>query len=406
MSATFIALCALLTLAALAFLVWPLLKPARHDANRERLAALNAARAAGVLDEAEFTAKRAALQTSSPIVATAQPARGMALALALLVPLLAAGLYLKLGNPKAFDPVLATATATPATDPSATSAPNMDEAIAAVRERLAQNPSDLQGWLLLGRALKSMERFEEARDAFTKTQALMPDSPDVMVELAEAQVLASPSKQFTGEPMQLLQTALEKNPDHQRGLWLLGISQVQAGNSEAGIATWEKLLAVLPADAPVRKTLLDNIAQIRAETGLAAAATTPGTAPPATNPAATTDSASPRLIVEVELAPELASRVAPGDTLFVFARAPQGPKMPLAIQRLSASALPLHIELSNDNAMLPQMNLSSMAQVVVGARISKSGNAQAQSGDLETLSAPVANSQAEPIRLVIDSIVP
>jgi len=396
-SATFIVLCIVLTLAALAFLVLPLLKPTRNDARRERLAALNAARAAGVLDESEFAAKLAALQTAAP-ASSATPARGLALAVAFLVPFAAAVLYAKLGNPKAFDPTQAAPIA--ASSQGGPSAPSMDQAIDAVRERLKQNPSELQDWLLLARALKTMERFEEARDAFAKALELMPDSPDVMIELAETQVLASPTKLFNGEPLELLNAALALNPENQRGLWLLGVAQVQAGDNAAGIATWEKLLALLPADAPVRKTLADNIAQVRAESGLAAA-------PSAAAADATADNAAgPRLVVEVELAPELASRIEADDTLFVFARAPQGPKMPLAIQRLTASALPVRVELTDAHSMLPQMKLSSLPEVVVGARISKSGNAQAQSGDLETLSAPLPTSHTGTIKLVIDRTVP
>lgn len=392
MTGTFFAVSATLTLAALAFLLWPLLRTAGNDVQRERLAALEAALAAGVLDESEYATKRAALLAASPAAATPKPARGVALALVILTPLLAFGLYRQLGDPRAFED---------SSESQASSAmPTMDQAIAAVRQRLAERPDDLQGWLLLGRAQKTLENFAEAHEAFSKALELAPDSPDVMVESAEAQVLASPDKRFEGEPLQRLHAALALDPNHQRGLWLLGVAQVQAGDNTAAIATWEKLLTLLPPDAPVRQTLQRNLDQIRAESGLA---TSDSQATEATSVAP--DASGPRLVVEVDIAPELMSRIQPTDTLFVFARAPDGPKMPLAIQRLSAAQLPARVELSNDHSMLPQMNLSSLPEVVVGARISRSGNAQAQSGDLETLSAPLPVSRRDPIRLVIDSVV-
>ncbi len=391
---TFIAISATLTLTALAFLLWPLLRPTRDTTQRERLAALEAARAAGVLEESEVAAKRAALLATQPATNAPKPARGTALALAILTPLLAFGLYSRLGDPRAFDAASLQAQA-------ATPAPTMDQAIAAVKQRLAERPDDLQGWLLLARAQKTLENFGQARDAFAKALELAPDSPDVMVESAEAQVLASPDKRFEGEPLERLKAALALDPAHQRGLWLLGVAQVQAGDNAAGIATWETLLGLLPPDAPVRQTLRRNIDQVRAESGLAASALSP-----ADTPSGASGTAGPRLVVEVDIAPELRSRIQPTDTLFVFARAPQGPKMPLAIQRLTAAQLPARVELTDEHAMLPQMNLSSLAEVVVGARISRSGNAQAQAGDLETLSAALPTSRVEPIRLVIDAAVP
>ena len=393
---TFMAISATLTLAALAFLLLPLLRPARNDAQHERLASLEAARAAGVLEASEYTAKRAALLAAQPGASSPKPARGMALALLILTPLLAFGLYRKLGDPRAFD--------ASSQEQAAAPAPSMDQAIAAVKQRLAERPDDLQGWLLLARAQKTLENFADAHDAFTKALELAPDSPDVMVESAEAQVLVSQEKRFDGEPLERLKAALAIDPNHQRGLWLLGVAQVQAGNSAEGVATWEKLLALLPPDAPVRQTLRQNIDQVRAESRLAASDSAASDPSPTQTPSPTSNATGPRLVIEVDIAPELKSRIQPNDTLFVFARAPLGPKMPLAIQRLSASQLPLRVELTNEQAMLPQMNLSSLAEVVVGARISRSGNAQAQPGDLETLSAPLPSSRVEPISLVIDSV--
>jgi cytochrome c-type biogenesis protein CcmH len=106
------------------------------------------------------------------------------------------------------------------------------------------------------------------------------------------------------------------------------------------------------------------------------------------------------------LDPKLAGKLAPGDVLFVYAKAASGPPMPLAIQRMDAGKLPVAVTLTDGMGMLPSMKLSQFPQVVVGARVSKSGNAMPQSGDLQVLSPPIAVTTTTPIRLTIDSVVP
>ncbi len=395
--AAFWAICALLILVALAFVLPPLLR--RGDAPDPRRAALEQAHRSGVLDASEYAAKLAALGDAAPASTQLPPAaRNTAVAIVLLLPLLAIGLYQKLGDPRVFDPAVQSVSAA-MQDAQRAGLPPMDQAIAGLAERLAREPDDAQGWLLLGRAYKSTERFEQARDALGRALALSPDTPDILVEAAEAQTLATPGRRFEGEPRALLQRALELDPDHQRGLWLLGIAQFQAGDTAAATATWEHLTATLPEDSSMRDSLRQRIDELKAQAGTATPTDTSPTpalkAPPA-----------PRLGVRVSLAPELAGRVAPDDVLFVFARAAEGPRAPLAIQRLRAADLPLTVALDDSHAMVPQMNLSSAPRIVVGARISRSGNAQARSGDLETRSEPLPNTHTDTIELTIDRIVP
>ncbi len=323
-------------------------------------------------------------------------ARGVVIALALLIPLASAALYLQLGDLRVFDPAVQSVTAA-MQQARQEGMPPMEQAIAGLRERLEREPDDLEGWLLLGRAYKSIERFPDARDAFSRAMALAPESGGVMVEYAEAQTLASASRRFEGDALLLLDRALMLEPDNQRGLWLRGIAHYQAGENDAALTVWENLLAIIPADNPTRETLRQRIEELKAQAGFAAPA------PPAA--AQTDEPGGPRLTVHVSLSPALAGRMAPDDTLFVYARAPEGSRAPLAIQRLAARDLPLTLTLDDSHAMVPQMNLSSVAQVVVGARISRTGSAQAQPGDLETLSPPVASTRTEPLELVIDRIL-
>lgn len=387
---------ALMILLALAFVVPPLLRtPAPADPRRR---ALDQARQAGVLDRAEYAAKLAALGASELVASNPSSNRLVAVLVSLFIALASIGLYAKLGDPRVFDPdVQSVATAMQQAQQAGLTP--MDQAIAGLVERLAREPDDVEGWLLLGRAYKSTEHFDQARDALARALVLSPEDPSIMVEYAEARTLAAPDKLFQGEAAQLLDQALQLDPDNQRALWLRGIAHYQAGDTEAAAASWEHLLAVLPEDSSVRDSVSQQLAQLRSRD--------PGTsAGPAAATAEDATTTPPRLTVKVSLAPELASKVQPDDVLFVFARAAQGSRAPLAIERRHARELPLSIELDDGDAMVAQMNLSSTARVVVGARISRSGTAQAQPGDLETLSEPLPNSHAQAIELVIDRVVP
>jgi cytochrome c-type biogenesis protein CcmH len=402
---------ALMTAAALYAVLRPLLRAGNGD---PRLSALEAAHRAGVLDAQEYASKRAALSAGDAAPA-APPSRALTLGLALLVPLATFGIYRQIGDLRALDSTMmaAAAVATHAASTDA-QAPDMEQAVAGLAAKMAENPDDVEGWVLLGRAYKQMQRFTESRDALAKAIALAPEQPDVMVEYAEALAMAAPERRIEGEPRALLEKALAANPQHQRALWLLGISDAQAGDAAGAVRRWETLLPLLPPDSEVAKSVGEQIAQARAEAGLGADAMPP--AQPATTPASTAavaaaqtaaTQAGPRLVVRVDVAPELKGRIQPGDTLFVFARMPEGPRMPLAIQRRQADSLPITVTLDDSMGMLPSMKLSSAPQVVVGARISRSGNATPQSGDFQGLSPPLAVAGNDGVvELLISEIVP
>ena len=409
MTTTFSLLAAAMLAAALAFVLTPLLRT-RGDANASKRRAIEQAQRAGVMSEQEAGRKLAELGPAS--VAPA-PSRAVPAVLALLIPLLAILLYRTVGEPRALDPVWRDAVAATSPETAGTQdAPDMEQAVASFAERMKNEPGDLEGWMLLGRAYKTMERFERAREALANAYRLAPENPDVLVEYSEALVLASESRRFQGEALELLTKAVELQPDSQRGLWLMGIAAYQAENYAQAVQVWERLLASLPADAGPRAALEERIADARQRGGLGVGSTgSPRTGE--ANPATTVQgepvespAATPRLTVTVDIAPELKSKIGASDVLFVFARAAEGPRMPLAIQRLPAAQLPVTVTLDDSTSMMPAMKLSLIPQVVVGARISKSGQATPQPGDFETLSAPLANTHAEPIVLTIDRVVP
>lgn len=417
MTLRFFLLAALMTVAALALVVVPLLRRrgATAGPDMRALRALDQAHAAGVISAEEYAAKRAAL----PEVATAagtpnRPAFVTVLLVALLLPLSAIVLYRTIGTPEALDPAALTAAA-----PGGEHGMSMDQAVAGLLAKLQQNPDDATGWALLGRAYQAMQRFAESRDALERARRLQPDDRDLKVEYAQALALASPEQRIDGESRRLLDEVVAADPNHQRALWLIGISEYQAQRYAEAIAIWERVLPQLPAGSNVARSIQDRIAEARrlgnlpapagtepageANAGIAAA---PADGSPSTPAPAQAAAAGPRLTVEVSLDPALADRLAPDATLFVFARAAEGPPMPLAIQRLSAGQLPLTVTLDESNGMLPNMKLSMFPTIVVGARVSRSGQAIAQSGDLQTLSAPLEVTRTEPIVLKIDQVVP
>jgi cytochrome c-type biogenesis protein CcmH len=415
--ATFLAFAALMIAAALAFVVVPLVRHSRSSSTADtarRLRALEEAHASGLLDAKEYAAKRDALANVKPDAAgparRSRAAFAALLGVALLLPLSALLLYRLVGTPDALDPANVTP---PQTEHSAT---DMDNAIAGLAAKLQQQPDDPQGWALLGRAYQATNRIEESRDAFKHAHEHAPDDNDLAVEYAQAVALAAPDHRLQGEPRELLDAVLKKDPKNQRALWLVGIADYQDEKYPAAIATWKTLLPLLDADSDVARSVRNEIADAEArrdgreppepEQAPAETATAAASAPAEELPANTAPNGGARLTVSVALDPKLQDKLDADATLFVFARAASGPPMPLAIQRLKASQLPATVTLDDSMSMMPAMKLSKFPQVVVGARVSKSGNAMPQSGDLQTLSPPLASSRAEPIALTIDQVVP
>lgn len=406
-------LIAAMTAAALLFVLMPLMRGGAGRQRRRAEATLRSARDAGLLDEQEFQRKLASLeQREAP---GQPPARAAAAALALLLPFSAAALYFQLGEPRALDPANLARGAGGAPAPAgsdAANAPDMEQAVQGLAERLRSEPDNLEGWLLLGRAYKTMERFEPAREALAQAYRLAPEDPDVMIEYGEAQALASARRRIDGEPLALIQKAVELQPDHQRGIWLLGVAAMQGGRPKEAVDRWETLRQLISSDLSAVQALDEQIEAARQAAGLppadesTALAESSAAAATASPPApAAEDATGPRLTVQVDIAPALRERLNASDVLFVFARPAEGSRMPLAIQRLPAANLPATIVLDDSHSMMPALKLSTMPQVVVGARISSSGQAIPQPGDLEGLSAPLPNSTRETIRLLIDQVV-
>lgn len=384
----------LIALASL-FVLVPLFKSDLSDPAAVQRRALRDARHAGVLSETEFATRSAELPAM-----TASPRAPLWLGAGLLLVLSAGALlgYRHFGEPDALNPERRVASQATSEQPQM----SMAEAMSALEARLAASPDDLEGWMLLGRSYRSEERFADALRAFTEAQRLAPDQPDVLVDLAEAQALNAPQRVFPETALSLLHRAIELQPAHQRGHWLLGIADMQAGRPADAAARWETLLALLPSDSEARNSLIEQINSARQSANLPPLADT-ASAAPAT---AASAPASRQIRIRVSLDPALQSRTQPEASVFVFARAATGPRMPVAVERLTVAQLPAEIVLDDADSAMPSMKLSQLSEVVIGARVSASGNAIPQPGDLEVLSpAFPLSEQANELSLQINRVV-
>lgn len=322
------------------------------------------------------------------------------LAMLAAVPLLAVGIYLVMGTPAALDPAARTPAAidTHATevDPAEFSA-----AIAQLRAELEANPNQPEGWVLLARSLSMQGDLAGARDAYAKALELVPDEPTLMVELAQARARAHEQQLFDDESLALLRQAVALQPDNQRARWFIGVAQRQRGENAEAVATWEALLPVV--DASTAASLRTQIADARAAAGMPALPDGAAGAAPAPVAAAVAATSGPGLRVRISLAPGVAERVGDAGTVFVMARAPDGPPMPVAAERHPVSALPLEIVLDDGDSPMPTAKLSQLTEAVVSARISASGTVERSSGDVESAPVRVSLPSDDVVELVISA---
>jgi cytochrome c-type biogenesis protein CcmH len=310
----------------------------------------------------------------------------LALLIALVLPLGSGALYLLVGTPAALNGVTAEAAAPI----------SMQQALAELRTHLQQQPDDLQGWMLLAQTSSMLRQPADARDAFDQVLRLAPNNAEAMVGWAENDSMTRSDHRIGDRALELLKRAVQLHPDSQRGLWLLGISDFQRGAYREAAVTWRLLQPQLEPGSNVAKAVAEQIAVADARAGGAPAG--------AASSAAATAAPGASLQVQVALAPALKDKLAPGDALFVYARAENGPPMPLAVARLDPGQLPTTVTLNDAMAMTPAFKLSSVERVFVGARISRSGEPVAQPGDLEGDAGVVAVDSKTPVKISIDKV--
>jgi len=314
--------------------------------------------------------------------------RNTALALVLLMPLAAAGLYAVLGTPAALDPA---ATREPTRQ-------DVEKMVADLAARMDKNPNDAKGWIVLARSYRAMNRLPEAENAFNKIGDALYQNATLLAEYGD--VLATRAMgNFDGKPMEIVERALKLEPENPMALSLAATAAYNRNDFAKAIAYWEQLLKIVPPDSEDANWLTQAIAKTREQTASPPVAATSKPKSPAAA------AVGPAVTGRVSLAPALAAKVQPGDTVFIFARNPQGSRMPLAVQRAKASELPLDFKLDDSMAMSPEFKLSSATEVRIEARISKSGSATPGPGDLIGVG-PVVKPGANQVAVQIDQVRP
>lgn len=310
--------------------------------------------------------------------------------IAVLLPVLAIVLYQYVGAPE-----FARKTGAPHGDMSGNEAhmASIETMVERLAGRLEQNPDDAEGWLMLVNSYMNLGRHEQALAAVERLYQLTGDVPVVLVRYAD--ILATVNGgQLAGKPSELIQKALALDPENVIGLWLAGMAASQAGNPAEAIAYWHKVLPLLGDDRASQEEVGTLIARARAQMG--------DDAPPIPVMPEPEAVAGKGLAVKVSLAGELAQTFKPDDALFIVAKEENGPPIPVAVVRRTAADLPLEVTLDDSQSMMPTRTLSSFARVEVSARVSSSGNAMPQAGDLVSATAVASPGQEEPVTLVID----
>lgn len=330
--------------------------------------------------------------------------------LSVAIPVAAVLLYGQLGNPRAAATVAMAPSAQPHAGDPAVGGKDMALAINTLAQRLRATPDDPDGWYTLARSFETLGRYTDAVAAYQQVLRLVPGQPAVLADLADA--LLS-SRQGTPDEASIaaVAQALQAQPDQPKALALAGMMALRRGDTAEALAHWQRLQALLPPDSEAARQIQSNIAQARAMAAGAAAPASPGQAASSAAPGApaaaapVAPSSAARISGRARIAEALADRVRPTDTVFILARPVEGSRMPLAILRLRAADLPRDFVLDDSTSMSPDATLSKAAKVRVEIRVSRSGGAAAQPGDLGGV-LPDVGIPADGLELVADTVVP
>ncbi|HZC81065.1 MAG TPA: c-type cytochrome biogenesis protein CcmI, partial [Nitrospiraceae bacterium] len=425
MTVIFWVIASTMTILVLGLLLWPLLKRTAASTTgeeektlsifRQQFAELGQDRTNGVLTDELYQQARRELEhrlleetgsteTTPKIARRQMPGRPVALALAIIVPTASGLLYWQLGNPLAMtEPPAASLSAQGGSEGASQLSDGLGPLIERLKQKMEQNPNDGEGWALLARSYMGMGRYPEAARAYENATTLIPNDAQLLADYADAMGVLH-GRKLEGKPEALIQQALKIDPLNVKALMLAGTVAFNRNNFARAAKDWELARANLPSDTDPEMTqqLVAAIEEAKSQLGggqdMMSASTEPAAAP--ARPGAQTG--QPRAIRgTVTMAPSLAGKGSPTDTLFVFARQMNGPPMPVSIVRATKKDLPFTFQLDDSTSPMPSRKLSSAGPVVIVARLSKSGQAMPQSGDLEGTSQPIP-SGVDGITVVID----
>lgn len=427
----FWAFIAAMTLVALVFVVPPLFlgrragPVERSELNtaviKDALRELKSDLQTGKLDEQAYQAARADLERElldnagpGPQEAESDPAsRGrsglwIGALLAILLPLAAVLIYQQLGAQGILPRLAAVRQSTPPTA-EVTRHAGIEQMVAELAKRLRDQPDNLEGWILLGRSYAALERYREAAGAYARAYRLANDNPGLIVDYADLLISANGGR-FTQEVGRLLDEALALQPDNLKAHWLMGTWNYRQGDYRGAIDHWQRVESRLPRTDQNAVLVARQIRQAKlqlASSGEPMPAVSEQNSVSDQNGKAASSEPPPASIpVRVSLAPALQDRVEGDETLFIYARALNGPPMPLAIVRKQVGDLPLTVTLDDSQAMSPAMSLSKFDQVEIQARVSRTGQAMTASGDLRGSQSPISTTGGKMVDITIDEVVP
>jgi len=399
---TFIVAAAVMLVGALSFVLPTLLrKPSRGashaerselnlDVLRDQLRELDVDRAGGAINEADYASARMELErrvvedVRPEAVASVAPGRKrwVAVLAGIAMPALAVGLYVLLGNPAALNPQV------PVQDDQAhaVNAEQINAMVAKLANHLKEKPDDVEGWGMLARSYNTLGRFADAADAYAHLEKLMPPNADLLADHADSLAMAQ-NKSLFGEPEKMVERALALDPNHVKALALSGGVAFERKDYRRAIAQWKKLQPLVTQDTDMAQSVASSIAEAEQLAGMAPsampAAPKADTAPVNAGKNAASANGAGEVSGTVELDPALRAKVSDSDTVFIFARAANGPRFPLAVLRKQVKDLPVQFTLDDSMSMMPDAKLSGFPLLIVGARISKTGSATPSPGDLE-----------------------
>ena len=375
----FAALATLLAVVLLGWLLWPARRGVRvssREANiaihRDQLRELESDLAAAKISREDYERSRRELERrvlEDVAVSEAPGRRAVPWPAIAIIPVMAIAVYFVVGSPRMIQQEAE----------HAVSAQQVEEMVARLAAKLRENPNDVDGWKLLGRSYGALQRFDLSADAYARAATLAPRDPQLLADFADALAMAR-GQSLQGEPEKLVQRALEIDPTNLKALALLGTAAFERKDFQRAAEVWKRMLDHVPPGSEDARAIQANVDEALALKG-------------------------GRVVRgEVRLSEKLKAQASPDDLVYIFARAVEGPPMPLAVARKRVRDLPTSFALDDTMAMAPGAKLSNYPRVVISARVSKSGNANPQPGDLQGASAPVAN-DASGVRVVIDSVV-
>jgi len=353
---------------------------------REELDKLEAERQSGLMDEQSYALAHAELRqrlfqdtNEEDDKSFSKSPKITILGILIFVLILSSGLYFVLGD--------ATRVAQKNAEKPVTQEA-VERMVTEFAQKMEKDPQNLKGWVMLARSYRILGRNQEAEKAYARAGDFVNSDPQLLADYADV-IATNTNGDFSGKPMQLINQALKLDPNNLLALWLSGSASFSTQNYKVAVQTWEKLNSLLPAQSDESRAIQASIAEAREKGHL-----------PASAPLVMSDKAVSGI---VEVAADLQSKIKPGDILMVIARKP-GERMPVAVLKTDVTKFPMSFALNDALAMNPQMPISQLPEVSVEVRISKTGMAKAETGDL--ISQPkIVTVGTSKVRLLIDQAI-